>query len=246
MFSIVKRLLKKNSNTLKSKKKLAVSQTEALLDIEWSGVLQERYGLKFSFEYALMKAMLKKRIFNKKLNVAECGVYKGYGLLLCAEIASRFEAEVDFYGFDSFEGFPELSETDKKIAPEGAPYLNQTLFADTSFESVTNLFNEKGFKNIFLRKGFFSDSLPKEDHRKYFFVHIDCDLYDPHIECLDYFYDKTDVGGVILFDDYHSVNFPMAKLAIDKFLENKKEKLIHIRGDVVKDNYTKCFIVKGK
>ena len=37
---------------------------------------------------------------------------------------------------------------------------------------------------------------------------------------------------------------PMAKLAIDKFMEDKPEKLFHLRYDEDKPNHTKAFITK--
>ena len=51
-------------------------------------------------------------------------------------------------------------------------------------------------------------------------------------------------GGIVFFDDYHSVNYPMAGKAIDKFMANKPERLQHLRFGEDGPNRTKAFFVK--
>lgn len=51
-------------------------------------------------------------------------------------------------------------------------------------------------------------------------------------------------GGIVFFDDYHSVEFPMARHAVDRFMVGKPERLQHIRFDIDGPNITKSFFVK--
>ena len=51
-------------------------------------------------------------------------------------------------------------------------------------------------------------------------------------------------GGVIFFDDYHSGDYPMAKEAIDDFMQDKPELLLHLRFGDDAVNRTKGFIIK--
>jgi O-methyltransferase len=198
-----------------------------------------------------------KSLFAKMINMAllvfkgepflavECGVYKGNSLVACAEIARDFGLPFHFYGLDTFEGLPALSEKDRSMAPTNAPYLEQRLFADTSLEEVTKRVEEKGLgAYVSLIPGLFGDTLPTLCDKKFWFVSIDCDLYEPHVECLEFFYPRMERGGVIFFDDYYSVEYPMARTAVDEFLKGKPESLLHLRYSDDKPNHTKAFIVK--
>lgn len=88
-------------------------------------------------------------------HAAECGVFKGNSLVACASIARDHGVNFRFWGLDSFDGFPALSEIDKQLSPLNAPYLNQKLFSDTSLDKVRKLLNDAGFdKQIALIPGF--------------------------------------------------------------------------------------------
>ncbi|PTT90929.1 hypothetical protein DBR45_55715 [Pseudomonas sp. HMWF031] len=148
-------------------------------------------------------------------------------------------------GLDTFSGLPPLSEQDKLFAPADATYLNQTLFTETSLAGVQALIDRAELgAHVELREGLFSQSLPLLEEQKYHYVNIDCDLFEPHIECLEYFYPRMVKGGVIFFDDYNSVNYPMAGKAIDQFFETKPEALAQIRYGDDAPNRTKAYVVK--
>lgn len=181
----------------------------------------------------------------KPMRAAECGVYRGHSLVACLRIARDLRVPVKFTGLDSFTGLPELDKEDLELAPEKALYREKVLFDDTSFDAVSNLLKLAGFSDTAqLVGGFFIDTLPTLNEARYDFVNIDCDLYAPHIECLEYFYPRMNNGGIIFFDDYHSHDFPMAKHAIDKFLEDKPETLFHLRFGIDGVNHMKCYIEK--
>ena len=52
--------------------------------------------------------------------------------------------------------------------------------------------------------------------------HIGKFIYEPTKESLNFFGEKIIKGGIILLDDYGSLDFPGAKLATDNFLKNTK------------------------
>ena len=179
------------------------------------------------------------------MQAVECGVYRGHSMLACLRIARDLRVPINFTGLDSFVGLPPLVEEDLRLAPVNALYREKILFDDTSLESVKDLLKSAGFaKNTKLIRGFFVDTLPILAECRYDFVNIDCDLYAPHIECLEYFYPKMNSGGIVFFDDYYSNDFPMAKSAIDKFLADKPETLLHLRFGPEGTNHTKCYIEK--
>lgn len=175
----------------------------------------------------------------------ECGVYTGSSLIACAAMADEAGLSFEMTGLDTFEGLPPLSEIDLSLAPAGAKYIDTTMFTDTTMEYVQNKLIERALaSSVQLRKGLFSQTLPMLPEQYYHFVNIDCDLYEPHLECLAYFYPRMVPGGIVFFDDYHSVDYPMAACAIDKFMQGKPEKLMHLRFGDDGPNRTKCFFVK--
>ncbi|MNP11366.1 Macrocin-O-methyltransferase (TylF) [compost metagenome] len=60
-------------------------------------------------------------------------------------------------------------------------------------------------------------------HMKISLLHIDTDVYEPSKLALDLLYDKVVSGGVIIFDDYGTVEGETR--AVDEFLENKSYQL---------------------
>jgi O-methyltransferase len=181
-----------------------------------------------------------------KMVAAECGVYRGHSLVACSKIARDLGLNCTFIGLDSFEGLPTLSETDLQFAPDGIPYRTRTFFADAPVQEVRATVADAGFAgSVKLVRGFFSETLSTLSEAAYDFVNIDCDLYEPHLECLEYFYPRTKKGGVIFFDDYHSADFPMARRAIDTFMSDKPETLFHLRFGVEGVNHTKAYILKS-
>jgi O-methyltransferase len=179
---------------------------------------------------------------------AECGVYVGSCLVACAEIIRQYKLNAHIYGLDSFEGLPQMTEIDEQYASGLVKEKfrdHGTIFDDTSQASVQAALDEKGLgKYVTLVPGFFSDTLASLPNKPYFFVNLDCDLYDGHLECLEFFYPKMEKGGIIFFDDYNSYHYPMAKEAIDKFMKGRPEALFHLRYGPDKINHTKTFIIK--
>jgi len=204
--------------------------------------LQERAQVKHNF-FGKLGLLLNLPIH--PFRAVECGVYTGSSLIACASILRNTNIAYRMIGLDTFSGLPPLSAKDKGLAPEGSLYLHKHLFTDTSMESVKEKINKLGLKkNIELREGLFSNTLPTLSDHRYHFVNIDCDLYEPHIECLEYFYPRMAKGGIVFFDDYHSVEFPMAGQAVDYFMRDKPEQLLHLRFGKDGSNLTKTFFVK--
>jgi O-methyltransferase len=194
----------------------------------------------FNFLRAIRNRMIKEDFI-----AVECGVYQGHSLIACAELAREARIPFHIYGLDSFTGFPQLSETDRLLAPPDAPYLSKSLFQDASLEDLQLRLKNRGLdKQVTLIPGFFKDSLRALNAKQYAFVNIDCDLYEPHLECLEFFYPRMMRGGVMFFDDYHSVEYPMARKAIDEFVVGRQEQLFHLTYGEAKINHTKSFLMK--
>jgi ABC-type polysaccharide/polyol phosphate transport system ATPase subunit len=176
----------------------------------------------------------------------ECGVFRGHSLLSLAQVAQRSAAAVRIYGLDSFAGFPEFSATDLETVSPKIREVSRLVFQEASLEAVQEKLKGAAVDHLVtLKKGFFCDVLPELAAMAFAFVHIDCDLYEGHLECLEFFYPRMKPGGMIFFDDYHSVEFTGARSAIDHFLADKPERLFHLRLGADEPNHTKAFLLKA-
>ena len=124
--------------------------------------------------------------------VVEFGTYEGRWINFLAEISGR-----DFHGFDSFEGLPEPGDKDLDCWHAGQ------YAADYNSVRANVRCNERPW--IKLYKGWFKDTIPTPEVqaiRDICFARIDCDLYEPAVEVLDYLTDRLTDGAILAFDDW--------------------------------------------
>ena len=137
----------------------------------------------FIWDYAVAK------IKEQKIDGAclELGVYRGNTINY---FAKRLP-EVDFFGFDSFEGLAE--DWKGNVAYKGAFDLGGKLPVVRS--------------NVRLMKGWFDATLP-EFRKNYLsensmrFIHIDCDTYESTFFALEQFSQHLKPGFLLLFDEF--------------------------------------------
>lgn len=173
-------------------------------------------------------------------DVAECGVYRGASLIPMAVWARETNLQKTFFGFDSFEGFAESIVKDQQMGGADIECKHPGGMNETSYELVAGKLKAFDLHNVQLRKGFFDQSLPSVSGNRFSFVHLDCDAYDPYLQCLNFFYPRMNPGGIILFDEYNDPPWPGCNAAVDEFLETKPERLRLI----ALDNFQKYYIVK--
>jgi hypothetical protein len=156
-----------------------------------------------------------------KGSIVECGVGGGESLILIKRIMQEYpDKSRCVFAFDSFEGFPELSQHD---TTGHAGYCKWDL--DFVKKNLRNFLSEADVDSIKFRKGFFSDTLPdsKSDIDRIAFLHIDVDLYQSYIDVLENLYDLVSIGGVICFDEFldQQEKWPGAVRAIQEFFVGK-------------------------
>ena len=118
-------------------------------------------------------------------DVAEIGSYRGGSAHFMAKTFMTFmEREVPIHIFDTFEGHPASA-----ITPNDEHHTAGQ-FGGTDFDSVRALLAP--FTQITIHKGDVSASLPHLADSTYRLVHIDTDLYQPTVVCLDYFGDRME------------------------------------------------------
>jgi O-methyltransferase len=96
----------------------------------------------------------------------------------------------------------------------GAPRTWQE-FSKTNIDLVLDKMKFKN--NCIIRKGFFPDTAQGLKDN-FSFVSIDCDLYKPTYNGLDYFYPRLVHGGYIFIHDYNDKNrYTGVKDAVKKY-----------------------------
>lgn len=151
---------------------------------------------------------LKQALSRSPGSVAELGVYKGNSAALLSFYARKFERKM--YLLDTFSGFSE-QQFDQDMG-EG----KQQAFKDTSVEAVRSVVGDYPGNQWVI--GVFPDSATNEMREDtYGFVSIDCDLYEPIAEGLNFFWPRMAPGGMIFVHDYSSGFWPGATRAVDEF-----------------------------
>lgn len=170
---------------------------------------------------------------------AECGVWKGHSAYVISSILSMNKFSGDFHIFDSFEGgLSKKVEKDKNLRRklnEEQIQSESNIFKSTEDEVRSCL---SSFKFVHLYKGWIPDRFNEVGSKKFQFVHINVDLYEPTKNSLDFFYPRLIENGVIVCNDYGSSKFPGAKKAVDEFLEENNYKMFY---EVPMGS---CFIIK--
>jgi O-methyltransferase len=154
--------------------------------------------------------------------MAEVGVWKGAtAKLICEGKGGR-----TLHCFDRFEdGLPKLSEFD-------TPKFYKGQFK-SSFDDVSNLL--RPYQHVYLHKGSFPETADPVKDRRFCFVNLDVDLYEPTRDSLAFFYPRMSRGGIIVSHDY--INSPGVRKAVDEFFVGKPETVIELSG-------SQCMIVK--
>lgn len=178
------------------------------------------YGRRFAYFHSLLQM-----IDGVEGDIVECGVASGKSLFAQALFLEHKQPGRTIYGFDSFEGLPQIStEDDPDVNPQ-AKFKGK--FAN-SMESVlarlvgSGIDEEYVDRHIHLVKGWFEETLPGFD-QPIALLHIDVDLYQSYLDVLENLYPKVSSGGVVAFDEYHDALWVGATKAIHEFFGDNVE-----------------------
>jgi len=171
--------------------------------------------------YLYFKDMVEK-VQNVDGDIVECGVSIGHGALLFTLFSEYIGRPRTYFGFDSFEGFPDPVDKDEVTPIKGKGFWANP--PDTVLKVLRDgrLGDELIRERIHLVKGWFDKTLP-EFGGDIALLHLDCDLYESYKLALENLYDKVQPGGVIMFDEYGDTRWPGATKAIDEFFSGKPE-----------------------
>ena len=186
--------------------------------------------------FQMLEKTLKK---NFEYDVAECGCWYGHSTWVISKIIQKSGQDINFHVFDSFEGgLSDVDERDKNIAKDLTK--EQILIQKNQFASDENFVrnNLKEFNFVKFYKGWIPERFKEVENKKFQFVNVDVDLYQPTYDSFEFFFPRLVEGGVIHCDDYNISQFPGCKKAVDNYLKDKKINLFY------EVPFGGCFIIK--
>jgi hypothetical protein len=159
-----------------------------------------------------------KRALPVKGSIVECGVFRGFGLMSWAKLSTILEPENltrRIYGFDTFAGFPTVTEQD-------ASAFTRAKVGDLSASSYGELhalieqYDRDRFlghiPKVELIKGDIAQTAPAfvadRPHLLVSLLFIDCDLFEPTKAALQAFVPRMPKGAIIAFDELDNPIWP--------------------------------------
>lgn len=166
-----------------------------------------------------------KRILHVKGSIVECGVWHGFGILSWVKLSAILEPvnlTRRIYGFDTFVGFPLLSDEDRAVASRQVQ--SGDLFADSYDEimGLVSIHDSTRFlghiPKVKLIKGDATKTIPlfikEHPHLLISLLFLDFDLYEPTKTAIENFLPRMTKGSVIAFDELDNPLWPGETLAL--------------------------------
>lgn len=165
-----------------------------------------------------------KKILHTKGSIIECGVFRGSGVMswgLFSEILEPVNMTRRIYGFDTFSGFPNISEKDDNSFRKPS---EGDLKADVydELQTIIKTFDRGRFlghiDKIKLIKGDASVTIPEfvknNQHLLVSLLFLDFDLYEPTKTAIENFFPRMPKGSIIAFDEIDNPVWPGETLAL--------------------------------
>jgi len=158
-----------------------------------------------------------KTLSNVKGDIVELGSWKGANLLWMAKVQSFLGSNKKIHCFDSFQGLTEFSVQDTS-----SHLIHKYQGDEKVLRSVIDLYEYNDL--IQIHKGLIEHTVPVWSELKVdiSLIYFDADLYEAASVTLNYLAPRLSVGGIILFDEYGSKDWPGETKAVDEFLKINK------------------------
>lgn len=170
-----------------------------------------------------------RQVRNVDGDMAECGCYEG----ATAWFMANEHPDVPLHLFDSFAGLSEPGRQDVDTSTAHFKWKTGDMSSPKSRLRETL----KDFRRISIYQGWIPERFPEVADKVFRLVHIDVDLYQPTRDSLEFFYPRMAPGGVLVFDDYGVTTCPGAYKAVNEFMQDKPEYVLHLpsaQGIIIK------------
>ena len=149
---------------------------------------------------------------------AEFGVFRGGTALFAAGVLRDARDARTLHLFDSFAGMP--------VTSAGEAFARGD-FGQTSEAAVRALVAPTG-AHVDFHVGFIPDTFKGVEIPRLAFAHVDVDLYQSVLDCIEFVYPRLVPGGIVVFDDYGFPSCSRAREATDQAFAGRREKPIYL------------------
>jgi hypothetical protein len=166
-----------------------------------------------------------KRISGIHGSIVECGVLFGGGLMSWAqfsEIVEPLNHLRNIIGFDTFAGFPSVSEKDNTAKAHQQKVGGLAIDSQADIEKSIELYNQnrilKHIDKVKLVKGDIAVTAPRfveeNPHTVISLLWLDFDTYEPTKVALKHFVPRMPKGAIIAFDELNHEVWPGETVAV--------------------------------
>src|SRR3972149_937654 len=182
-----------------------------------------------------------KKILPVKGSIVECGVYRGFSLMAWANISALLEPTNltrRIYGFDTFEGFPGVSEKDlnRMMEPQSGQLYSNSY---EELHELIKIYDSNRFlghiNKVELIKGDITKTIPEfflnNKHLVVSLLFLDMDLCEPTKVAIEQFFPRMPKGAIIAFDELDNPIWPGETMALLETLGINRIKIQRIEFD---------------
>jgi hypothetical protein len=178
----------------------------------------------------ISRFLAKNELFQQQLEVpgsiVECGCYAGQGLMTFAQLSSIYEPYNHtrrVIGFDTFSGFPSVSEKDDNTETdwqEGDLFVSGEITDE--IEKAISLFDKNRpighIPKAEIVRGDIAVTIPAyleaNQHLMVSMLYLDFDIYEPTKQAIELLVSRIPRGGLLAFDELNAPNCPGETLAV--------------------------------
>jgi len=176
-----------------------------------------------------------------KGSIVECGVFRGFSVMAWAKLSTILEPENltrRIYGFDSFDGFPSVSDADRTGRGLAEPGDFHTSSYDELLELIQAYDQDRFLGHIpkvQLVRGDASKTIPEfveqNGHLIVSLLFLDFDLYEPTKIALEHFVPRMPKGAVLAFDELDNPIWPGETKALLEVLPLNRLRIQRLNWD---------------
>ena len=176
-----------------------------------------------------------KKILDVKGSIVECGVFEGFSLMTWAQLSAIYEPynyHREIIGFDTFEGFPSISDEDtgkhehNVVGGQSADSYKEIVKCAAIYDKqrpISHIPKIRLIKGDFLKTG--RKFLKDNPYLVISLLFMDFDLYKPTKKALELFLPRMPAGAVLAFDQLNNHMWPGETMALLNRLDLNKYRL---------------------
>jgi hypothetical protein len=202
----------------------------------------QKYITKTTLSLFLVKYEIFKKVLDVQGVIFECGVLFGGGLMTWAKVSEILEPsnhQRRIVGFDTFQGFPEISEKDK--SNQSSKFIKKGGLAVDSYEDLqkcVKIFDgdryAPQYPKVELIRGDIGYTIPnyfKENpHTLVSLMYVDVDIYEGTKSALKDVLPRMPKGAIVAFDELNHPRWPGETVALLETMNINNVKIKKIPG----------------